>query len=223
MVRAITHLKPYVDSFDHYSLGGITNFFSQLIVSFGYTADQSLLYGAPGGVVEVVSLIVCGYLGDRFGNRILISMSGLATSMIGMLLIVCLPLSNDSGRLAGYYLTQASATGFVALLSLLASNVAGYTKKTTIAALYLIGYCAGNIIGPQTFVPKDKPRYIPAEITILCCWGFCILDLGFICWYYRRMNAKNERIRALPGYTKLDKQEFLDLTDKENHEFVYTL
>ena len=37
------------------------------------------------------------------------------------------------------------------------------------------------------------------------------------------MNAKNERIRAEPGYRKLDKQEFLDLTDKENHEFVYTL
>lgn len=28
--------------------GGISNFFSQLITSFGYTAEQSLLYGAPG-------------------------------------------------------------------------------------------------------------------------------------------------------------------------------
>lgn len=143
--------------------------------------------------------------------------------MVGMLLIVCLPLSNNSGRLAGYYLTQSSPTGFVALLSLLSSNVAGYTKKTTIAALYLIGYCAGNIIGPQTFRPNDKPRYIPAEITILCCWGFCLLDMGFIYWYYRHLNLKNEKIRAAPGYRKVDKQEFLDLTDKENHEFVYTL
>lgn len=67
-------------------------------------------------------------------------------SIIGMLLIVCLPLSNNGGRLAGYYLTQGSPTGFVALLSLVAGNVAGYTKKTTVAALYLIGYCAGNII-----------------------------------------------------------------------------
>ncbi len=31
--------------------GGISNFFSQLIVSFGYTAEQSLLYGTPGGAV----------------------------------------------------------------------------------------------------------------------------------------------------------------------------
>ena len=103
--------------------GGISNFFSQLIVSFGYTADQSLLYGTPGGAVEVVSLIVCGFLGDRYGNLVLFGMSGMILSMIGMLLIVCLPLSNNSGRLAGYYLTQASPTGFVALLSLISSNV----------------------------------------------------------------------------------------------------
>jgi ACS family allantoate permease-like MFS transporter len=150
-------------------------------------------------------------------------MSGMVVSMIGMLLIVCLPLSNSNGRLAGYYLTQASPTAFVALLSLLSSNVAGYTKKTTVAAMYLIGYCAGNIVGPQTFRPGDKPRYVPAEITILVCWGVCILDLAFILWYYRRQNRKNQALRAAPGYAKLDKQEFLDLTDRENPEFVYTL
>lgn len=77
-------------------------------------------------------------------------MIGLCTAIIGMILIVALPLSNNSGRLAGYYLTQASPTPFVALLSLLASNVAGYTKKTTVAAMYLIGYCVGNIIGKSS-------------------------------------------------------------------------
>lgn len=84
-----------------------------------------------------------------------------------MLLIVCLPLHNNIGRLFGYYLTQASPTPFVALLSLISTNVAGWTKKTTVAAFYLIGYCAGNIIGPQTFRPKDAPRYVPAEIVIV--------------------------------------------------------
>jgi ACS family allantoate permease-like MFS transporter len=192
-------------------------------VSFGYTPDESLLYGTPGGAVEVVTLIFCGWAGDRFGYRILMGTTGMIVSIVGMLLIVCLPFSVPTGRLAGYYLTQASATGFVALLSLIASNVAGYTKKTTVGALYLIAYCVGNIIGPQAFRPKDKPRYLPAEITIVVCYSLCVLDLLFIHFYYRRMNKKNEVVRADPGYRKLDKQEFLDLTDKENPEFVYTL
>jgi MFS transporter, ACS family, allantoate permease len=149
--------------------------------------------------------------------------TGMIVAIIGMLLIVCLPFSIPTGRLAGYYLTQASPTGFVALLSLIASNVAGYTKKTTVGAIYLIAYCVGNIIGPQTFRPKDEPRYLPAEITIIVCYGLCVLDLIFIHYYYRKMNKKNAAVRTEPGYTKLAEQEFLDLTDKENPEFVYTL
>ncbi|CZT45794.1 related to pantothenate transporter liz1 [Rhynchosporium secalis] len=150
-------------------------------------------------------------------------MSGMVTAIIGMLLIVCLPLSNSSGRLAGYYLTQASPTGFVALLSLISSNVAKYTKKTTVGALHLIAYCTGNIIGPQTFRPEDKPRYVPAEITIIACFTVCIVDMAFIHWCYVRRNKRNADVRAKPGYKKLDRQEFLDLTDRENPEFIYTL
>ena len=192
-------------------------------MSFGYTPSQSLLYGTPGGAVEVVALIFCGWLGDRLGNRILVSMIGLTAALIGVILIVALPLGNNGGRLAGYYLTQASPTPFVAILSLIATNVAGYTKKTTIAALYLIGYCVGNIIGPQTFRPKDAPRYVPAEITIIVCWGVCLLDLLFLYFWYRRMNAKKARLRAEPGYVRLENQEWLDLTDGENPEFTYAL
>ncbi|ORY07520.1 membrane transporter [Clohesyomyces aquaticus] len=203
--------------------GGLSNFFSQLIVGFGYTPEQSLLYGTPGGAVEVVALIACGWAGDRYGHRILISMSGLCTAILGMILIVALPLSNNKGRLAGYYLTQASPTPFVALLSLISSNVAGYTKKTTVAAMYLIGYCAGNIIGPQTFRAKDAPRYVPGEITIICCWGICLGILLFIYLYCVWQNKKKASIRAEPEYVKLENQEWLDLTDKENPEFVYTL
>ncbi|KAI9738826.1 MAG: hypothetical protein M1834_008333 [Cirrosporium novae-zelandiae] len=203
--------------------GGITNFFSQMIVSFGFTSEQSLLYGCPGGAVEVISLVLCGYFGSRLNNRILLGSSGLILGILGMILIVALPLSNNVGRLIGFYLTMASATGFVALLSLIATNVAGYTKKTTMAALYLIAYCAGNIIGPQTFRPSDSPRYIPAEITIIVCWAACLVDLVFIYWYCKRQNAKKEAIRARPDYIRLENIEFLDLTDRENMEFVYVV
>lgn len=86
--------------------GGVTNFFSQLIVGFGFTAQESLLYGAPGGAIEIITLIGCGYLGDRYGNRLLISTSGLLLGILGMSLIVGLPFENKSGRLAGYYFLQ---------------------------------------------------------------------------------------------------------------------
>jgi ACS family allantoate permease-like MFS transporter len=152
----------------------------------------------------VIALLLSGYLSYRFGNRILISGIGLIVAIIGMVMIVAISSKHNSARLAGYYLTQASPTPFVALLSLISSNIAGYTKKTTVAALYLIAYCAGNIIGPQTFRGSS---YVPAEITIIVCWGACLFDLLFIWWYCRRQNRKKEAIRAAPSYVKLDNQE----------------
>lgn len=97
------------------------------------------------------------------------------------------------------------------------------TSSAAVAALYLIGYCVGNIIGPQTFRPKDAPRYVPAEITILVCWGVCLCIMAFIYVYWRVQNKRKAKIRADPSYVKLENQEWLDLTDVENPEFIYSL
>ena len=142
---------------------------------------------------------------------------------LGQLLIAVLPTTNKHGRLAGYYLTQTGSTGFMTILSLISSNTAGYTKKTTVAALYLIFYCAGNIIGPQVYLAKDAPQYLPALEAGVVLWVFCAADLVFIFWWFRRQNRRKAAIRAMPGYTTVKDQEFLDLTDRENPEFVYRL
>ena len=196
--------------------GGISNFFSQLINSFGYSKEYSLLLGTPGGAVEVITLVVWGVATAYLGRRILLSMPFLLICILGMVLIVALPLENKEGHLWGYWLTQASPVPFVALLSLISTNLAGYTKKTTVAALYLIGYCVGNIIGPQTFRPKDAPHYVPAEITIIVCWVLCLIDLAALHLWLAYQNRKKSQIRSETGYTKLENQEFLDLTDREN-------
>lgn len=194
-------------------------------MSFGFTSQQSLLLGTPGGLIEVISLVASGYLGDRYGNRLLVSTVGMSFAFVGMLLVTVLNNSPGQriGRLIGYYLTQASPTPFVALLSLISTNIAGWTKKTSVAAMYLIAYCVGNIIGPQVFRSKDAPGYHPAEVTILVCYGVCILDILLIYYLWRRQNTLKAKVRAEPGYTKIEGQEFYDLTDRENPEFTYTL
>jgi hypothetical protein len=79
--------------------GGVTNFFSLLIESFGYTEQESLLYGTPGGAVEVVTIIFFLYLGDHLRQRILCGFSSLAISELGIILIVGLstwcPCANE--------------------------------------------------------------------------------------------------------------------------------
>ena len=64
-----------------------------------------------------------------------------------------------------------------------------------------------QLLGPQTFRPKDAPRYVPAEITIIVCWGVCLGILTFIHFYCVAQNKKKAAIRASPEYVHLENQE----------------
>ncbi|TVY36752.1 putative transporter [Lachnellula subtilissima] len=193
--------------------GGLTNFFSQLIVSFGFTPQQSLLYGTPAGAVEIFALIIRGLLSQRSGHRLLFGGGGLVVGLIGAILLVALPVETRVGRLIGYYMTQGFATALSAVLSLVASNTAGYTKKTTVLALFWIGYCVGNIIGPQTFQVKDAPRFASAEITILVLFAIGLVDMLLMYLYLRRQNKKKEQERLQSGCVENEGHEFLNLTN----------
>jgi hypothetical protein len=48
-----------------------------------------------------------------------------------------------------------------------ANASAGHTKKTTVIAMYHMGYGLGNILSPQLFQARWKPRYKPTWWIIL--------------------------------------------------------
>lgn len=49
--------------------GGISNFQSILLTTFGYTSQQSLILNAPGGAIGVVFVLLTGWLSDKFRDR----------------------------------------------------------------------------------------------------------------------------------------------------------
>jgi hypothetical protein len=60
-------------------------------------------------------------------------------------------------------------------LTIVSSNIAGYTKKQLTAAVVFIGFCIGNAVGPQTFIAKQARRFplpfrsINTYATLFCC------------------------------------------------------
>ena len=109
--------------------GGLTNFFSQLIVSFGFTPEESLLYGCPAGAVAIISILTWGALSRYLGHRLLWGTLAMLVATLGAILIVALPLHHRVGRLIGYYLTTALPAGEAAVISVISSNVAGYVSS----------------------------------------------------------------------------------------------
>lgn len=106
----------------------------------------------------------------------------------------------------------------------------------------LVGYCVGNLVGPQVWQAKYAPRnYVPWGI-VLASYTICPILLWIIRTMLVRENMRRDR-------AKLDKMQagehheevvevknadgtvtvqavdvnFLDLTDKQNQDFRYCL
>lgn len=84
--------------------------------------------------------------------------------ILGSALLVGLPSEMKWGRLVALWLCFFQGLGFSMSLTVVSSNVAGYTKKQLTLAILFTGYCVGNIIGPQTFKDSEAPKYHSAYI-----------------------------------------------------------
>jgi len=80
-------------------------------------------------------------------------------SLIGVTMMFGISNAQPEARLAGSCLTTAHVANLPLSLSLVTSNIAGFTKKTTVISFIFIAYCVGNITEPQFFKSSEAPRY----------------------------------------------------------------
>lgn len=119
----------------------------------------------PGGAVQFLALISGGIVCSKFPNvRCITMITANTICIIGSALLVALPNSNRWGRLVALWLCYFQGLGFSMSLTMVSSNIAGYTKKQLTGAILFTGYCVGNIIGPQTFRDSEAPGYHSAYI-----------------------------------------------------------
>ena len=140
--------------------GGITSFSAIIISGFGFGHLEALLIQMPIGGAQLVFLILTsGFAAIVPKSRIIMMILNTAISMIGMLLIWKLDDTNRAGKMTGLCLGSVFAANIPLSLSLISSNVAGFTKKSTVSSLMFAAYCIGNIVGPQFFIPSEEPSY----------------------------------------------------------------
>jgi ACS family allantoate permease-like MFS transporter len=117
---------------------------------------------------------------------------------------------------------------FVLPMSLISSNIAGFTKKSTASTIFFIGYCLGQFSGPQFFKTSEAPRY-PTGFKAL--YTAVSLSIGFgsiLMVYLWWMNKKRDRkdmedgsgVDGING-EEVTAADFLDMTDWERRDFRY--
>ncbi|KAH7129518.1 major facilitator superfamily domain-containing protein [Dactylonectria estremocensis] len=199
-----------------------TSFGNILVKGMGYTGEASLLLVTPLGAWEIVALIGLTYAAMKTRQRLYFCVLGHIPAVIGAILMAT---TEKVPALIGYYTTGGIPIGWTTILGLQSSNVAGSTKKITVACIGTIAYTIGNIISPHTFQARDAPRYLPAKISICIIYFLCTLDLLLMRWVFERRNKQREAEKAAQGGQARveDNHEFLDLTDLQNREFRYEL
>ncbi|KAI9933766.1 hypothetical protein ASPWEDRAFT_106227 [Aspergillus wentii DTO 134E9] len=208
-----------------YTINGAISGFGPLIVStFGYNTLDSILFQFPVGAICLIFIPLCGYISSRIPN-----------TRIFMLIACCLPVIagciiiwksewgyQPAAPVVGYALTGFFGPVVSLIITLGASNVAGATKKTVMAATVFVAYTVGNIIGPQLVKSDTVDQHYPElwEGMIIC---YCITIAAAVALYYVLHRENSIRARLDLDESQRDKLAFNDLTDKQNPFFRYVL
>ncbi|KAI9306816.1 major facilitator superfamily domain-containing protein [Cunninghamella echinulata] len=197
------------------SNGGLVVFSTPFIASLGFSALDAILLHIPSSAMACVFVFSAVIIHRKTGKfSIACTVCGLF-AMLGCLLLAVLPHSEV--KLAGYYLTWAYNGTYVILLSIVTTNVSGYSKKVFYNAGVMVAYTIGNFIGPLVMLDKEAPRYLSGMIVFVAGNLTIVLCLLLSIFLMYRVNKQ----RLANGITKTDAH--LDLTDKEDPNFIYKL
>ncbi|KXG47528.1 Major facilitator superfamily domain, general substrate transporter [Penicillium griseofulvum] len=192
----------------------LTSFTSIIVGTFGFDTLGTQYLQIPGGAVQFITLLLGGYIATKFD-----------VCIVGSGLLVGLPNTNKWGRLVALWLCYFQGLGFSMSLTIVSSNIAGYTKKQVTGALLFTGYCVGNIIGPQTFKSSEAPGYHSAYIAMLAGYAVklvCIVAL-YIYMYTENKRRDREAIDGQEVEAEGVENGMLDKTEIDNKGFRYVL
>ncbi|KAJ5301611.1 hypothetical protein N7508_006474 [Penicillium antarcticum] len=207
--------------------GGLTSFTSIIIAGFGFSDLKALVMQMPQGGAQIVFLITTSTIATFIpSSRILGMILNVIVAVIGTLLIWKLNDDNLAGRMVGLTLSCVFAINLPISLSIVTSNVAGFSKKSVTGSLIFIAYCVGNIVGPQFFLSSEEPAYptgIKASMSGLVLSIFFLLCL--YC-YYVYENRRRDKLYGSPeeiteGAELQD--ELSNKTDREIESFRYLI
>ncbi|KAJ5852355.1 uncharacterized protein N7529_011740 [Penicillium soppii] len=212
--------------------GGLTSFGGIVIAGFGYSTFNTLLVSLPMSVFTFAWVVLATIITSKVRKSRCITIATLSLiSLAGCLMVARIDPSNKVARLAGMWLFPAYSAGIPITLSIIASNVAGYTKRTTVSAVMFMGNCAGNITGPFLFFNDEMPDYESAWIGIMVSLAIAFISILVLRQLLHFQNQHRDRqqnrtmdpesceVTETEGFLRIDKDE----TDWANPAFRYHL
>lgn len=187
------------------------SFYAILVLGMGFTVQETLLLSMANAWLSICVILTL-WIADKVKCRSLVGLGPTLVAIAGGAMVWGIPREHKVARLIGFYLSLAFAIPQFVATTFVTTNIAGRTKKTIVTGLFLLSFCTGNLIGPQTFRDKDAPTYAPALLTFVICNALNLGLLVCMFFYYRWQNLKRDREYGKP--MPIDDDDFVDLTDR---------
>ncbi|RAO73324.1 uncharacterized protein BHQ10_009336 [Talaromyces amestolkiae] len=205
--------------------GGIASF-SKLIIE-GLTGNPltTVALGIPFGAFQILWVLSGTYLASRIPNfRTIAMFAYLIPTIIGICIMWKLShKTHKVGVLFGYYIVGSYVCSLTLALQMPATNLGGYTKRTTSIGLVFLAYCIGNIIGPHAFLAKEAPIYqTGCKVILACSSAQAVLAISLRLLFIYRNNQRDvaaANVTGLEGIDVSEEDELHDLTDFEVSPF----
>ncbi|KAJ7181206.1 major facilitator superfamily domain-containing protein [Mycena filopes] len=208
--------------------GVVSNFSSIIISGMGFTPFQTTLLDIPGNVVQIVSLVLSGYLAGRFKNsRALMMFIGNATCIVAAAALTYAPRDEKWGRLVAFWFTSCQSVGFSLSLVMISANVGGFTKRQVTTVVTFV-----NIAGPHVLLQSEAAIGYPTATKAMMA-GYvvktaCHLILGVYMWNSNRLRNREavesgENVTEEERARHAEEEGMKDVTEFDNKWFRYVL
>ncbi|KAL4879120.1 major facilitator superfamily domain-containing protein [Aspergillus karnatakaensis] len=207
--------------------GGLVTFASIIVNGLGFTPLETTLLGVPTGVVSTIWSILFNIAASRLpGYRCILIFIAILFPMVSAICLWRLPQDNKVALLGPYYAFYSYWAPYTMTTSLPMANTSGHTKKVTLTTMFFLGYCVGNILGPQVFRDDDAPTYHKGYIGLLASLIVAAICIGFYGLLCKWDNMRRDKLQGgvLLQLTEEERwnEAFSDKTDKEKLNFRYT-
>ena len=212
--------------------GGSSNFASALIKGYGFSGIYTTLLQLPTGAIEAAVVPICGIIATYVKDSRCIVLAVVSLIPFGGLLGIRFTSLDHRWTLVGCtWLQYIIGAPVIISWNLLATNVAGHTKRAVANGLWFSLYAAGNVAGANIFFADEAPRYYSGLLGLLICYAGIIV---LACATYISMKMENRRRDATAVAAGSDETPeditsqaildgFKDLTDMESKHFRYAL
>ncbi|KAJ5131264.1 uncharacterized protein N7515_007303 [Penicillium bovifimosum] len=209
--------------------GGSSNFASALIKGFGFNGIYTTLLQLPTGAIEAVIVPICGLIATYVKDSRCIVLAVVCLIPFGGLLGIRFTSLDHPWTLVGCtWLQYLVGAPVIISWNLLATNVAGHTKRAVANGLWFTMYAAGNVAGANIFFARESPRYFSGLLGLLICYAGIIVLAGGAYVSMRWENARRDATMAVGDHAEHVSNQaildgFKDITDMESKHFRYAL